>query len=75
MINKSMLENIGINVPDDASRFFTQDTRIIFLIPTADEYGFSIVIEENEVSIPLTRQQIEALKAANCYGETGWTLI
>ncbi|MCM1511969.1 MAG: hypothetical protein NC112_02490 [Oxalobacter formigenes] len=75
MIHKSTLENIGINVPEDASRFFTQDSNIIFLIPSADEYGYSIIIEETSVKIPLTTQQIEALKTANCYGETGWTLI
>lgn len=75
MIHKSLLENIGIDVPDDASRFFTQGDHIVFLAPFADEYGYSIVIEETEVKIPLTAQQIEALKAANCYGETGWTLI
>lgn len=75
MIHKSLLENIGIDVPDGACRFFTQDTHIIFLVPCAEEYGCSIVIEETEVEIALTAQQIEALKAANCYGETGWTLI
>lgn len=75
MIHKSLLQNIDINVPHDASRFFTQDNHIVFLIPSADEYGYSIVIEETEVRIPLTAQQVEALKAANCYGETGWTLI
>lgn len=75
MIRRKILEDIGIDVPDDANRFFTQHSSIIFLVPFADEYGCSIVFKEVEIEIKLTEKQIESLKASNCYGETGWTII
>ena len=75
MIQIKSLENIGIEVPMDANRFFTEDTHIVFLIPFVDEAGSSIVFTEQEVVIPLTEEQIESLKLLNCYGKTGWTLI
>ncbi|MDR0934536.1 MAG: hypothetical protein LBM56_05595 [Burkholderiaceae bacterium] len=75
MIRKKVLEDIGISVPDDASRFITRDSTIVFLVPYAEEYGHSIVFTEEEITLELTEGQTEALKAANCFGETGWTII
>lgn len=75
MIRRKILEDIGIDIPDDASRFFTQDSTIVFLIPSVNEYGSSIVINEEEIEAELTEKQIELLKTANCYGDTGWSII
>ncbi len=75
MIQIKSLENIGIEVPLDASRFFTQDSHIVFLIPFVEEAGSSIVFTEEEIVMPLTEKQIESLKSLNCYGSTGWTLV
>lgn len=75
MISRKILENAGIDIPEDASRFFTQGLTIVFLVPFVDEYGSSIVFTETEIEISLTEKQVEALKSANCYGETGWTLF
>lgn len=75
MIHRKILEDIGIEIPEDASRFFTQDSTIVFLVPFVDEYGSSIVINEEEVQAELTEKQIELLKAANCFGDTGWSIV
>jgi hypothetical protein len=74
MIPRKILEDTGIEIPDDASRFFTQGSIIIFVIPSVDEHGDSIVFREIEIEARLTDRQIESLKTANCYGDTGWTL-
>ncbi|MCL1886978.1 MAG: hypothetical protein FWG01_03455 [Betaproteobacteria bacterium] len=75
MIRKKILEDIGINVPEDASRFYTLNSSMIFLVPFAEEYGCSIVFKEEEIEIELTEKQIESLKTSNCFGTTGWTII
>lgn len=75
MIRKKILEDAGIEIPDDATRFITEGKCIVFLVPTAEEYGNNIVFEETEIEADLTEEQIEALKAANCYGQTGWTIV
>lgn len=75
MIHKQFLEDLGITVPDEASRFYTENTCIFFQIPFLDEYGYSIVIQEETVEYELTEKQIEELKASNHFGTTGWTLI
>ncbi|NLC23315.1 hypothetical protein NB640_03285 [Oxalobacter vibrioformis] len=74
MIPRKILEDTGIEIPDDAGRFFTQDSIIVFVVPFVDEYGDSIVFREIEIEAELTDKQIESLKTANCYGDTGWTL-
>ncbi|MDL2283848.1 hypothetical protein LJC19_01705 [Oxalobacter sp. OttesenSCG-928-P03] len=75
MIRRKILEDLGINVPDDASRFHTENTSIIFLIPAVEEYGSSIVFKEDTVEVELTEKQIESLKTSNCFGTTGWTIL
>ena len=75
MIRRKILEDIGIDIPDDASRFFTQNSTIVFIIPSIEEYGSSIVFNEEEIEADLTERQIESLKTANCYGDTGWSII
>ena len=75
MIRKKMLEDIGITIPDDASRFYTLKSNIIFLVPLVDEYGYSIIFKDEEIEMELTEKQIESLKALNCFGPTGWTII
>jgi|GEM_PF-3522206 len=75
MIRRKILEDIGIDIPDDASRFFTQNSTIVFIIPSIEEYGSSIVFNEEEIEADLTEKQIESLKTANCYGDTGWSII
>ena len=75
MIRRKILEDIGIDIPDDASRFFTLNSTIVFIIPSVEEYGSSIVFNEEEIEADLTEKQVESLKAANCYGNTGWSII
>lgn len=75
MIHRKILEDIGIDIPDDANRFFTEDSTIVFLVPSVEEYGDKIVINEEEIEAELTDKQIELLKEANCYGDTGWTIV
>lgn len=74
MIQKEKIEALGLDVPFFANRFFTKDDVITFLVPIVDEFGYSIVCQEQEIEMELTEKQIEALKALNCYGTTGWTL-
>jgi len=75
MIEKKVLEGMGIDVPDDASAFYTKDTSIVFLVPSIEEYGTRIVFEELEIEEELTQEQIESLKQANCFGISGGCAI
>ena len=75
MIRRKVLEDIGIDIPDEASRFYTENTSIIFVIPSADEYGDRIVFREETIELELTEKQIESLKVSNCFGTTGWTIL
>lgn len=75
MISKKVLEDIGIEVPDEATRFLTEGNTLIFLLPDAEETGHQIVFMEKEVAVELNDEQVKALKAANCFGEKGWTII
>lgn len=73
-VSKGFLEEIGIAVPYDATRFFTQDGHIVFHVSVLDEIGCSIVCREEFEASALTEEQIETLKTANCYGEAGWDI-
>lgn len=75
MIRKQFLEDLGIDVPDEAARFYTENNVIFFIVPFVEEYGSNIVFKEDIEEETLTDKQIEALKAANCYGATGWTIL
>lgn len=75
MISRKVLEDIGISVPDDATRFITENNTIIFLQPDAEETGGEIVFLEREILVELTDNQVQALKTANCYGDKGWTIL
>ena len=76
MIQRKMLEDFGIDVPDDATAFFTLQSSIVFLVPAVEEEGSRIVFYEMEIEEPLTDAQIELLKEANCFGESdGWAIV
>jgi hypothetical protein len=75
MIRRKILEDIGIDIPDDANRFFTRNSTIVFLVLFVDEHGNSIVFREEQIEAELTERQIELLKAENCYGDTGWSIV
>ena len=70
MIQRKMLEEFGISVPDDATAFFTLKSSIVFLVPAAEEDGNSIVFYQLEIEEALTDEQIELLKKADCFEES-----
>jgi hypothetical protein len=75
MIRREILESMGIEIPEDASRFYTENASIVFLVPWVEEYGGRIVFNEEEIEVDLTEAQAESLRAANCFGATGWTIV
>ena len=72
-IQKKVLEDMGIPVPEEALGFYTKGHTLFFeVLNTGDGFGKLLNVESEEV--PLSGELVEKLKAANCYSEKGFRL-
>lgn len=71
-IQKKVLEDMGIPVPEEALGFYTKDHTLFFeVLNTGDGFGKLLMnVESEEVHLP--DEMVEKLKAANCYSEKGF---
>lgn len=73
-IQKRVLEDMGIPVPEEALGFYTKDHILFFeVLNTGDGFGKLLMNVESE-EVQLSDEMVAKLKAADCYSEKGFRL-
>lgn len=73
-VQKKVLEDMGIAVPEEALGFYTKDKTLFFeVLNTGDGFGKLLMNVDSE-EVPLSDGLVEKLKRANCYSEKGFRL-
>lgn len=73
-IQKKVLVEMGIDVPEEALGFYTKDKTLFFEVLNADSEAGLLMLDVESEEVVLTDEQVAKLKTANCYSEEGFRL-
>ncbi len=73
-IQKKVLEDMGISVPEEALGFYTKDHTLFFEVLNTDTGFGKLLMNVESEEVLLSDEMLEKLKAANCYSEKGFRL-